>query len=89
MREALRFATEKLPEAQFVDSTTTGFLVGSCVEAKAKELLPEIKAVFDTGFVDINVVGDYDETERIINSSEKHFINNFEPDVHKRFAELR
>lgn len=89
LREALRFATEKLPEAQFVDSTTTGFLVGSCVEAKAKELLPEIKAMFDTGFVDTNVVGDYDETERIINSSEKHFINNFEPDVHKRFAELR
>ncbi len=89
LREALRFATEKLPEAQYVDSTTAGFLASCCVEAKAKELLPEIKAMFDTGFVDTNIVGDYDETERIINSGENHFANHFEPDIHKRFAELR
>ena len=88
-REALRFAAEKLPERQFVDGTLAGFMAAYCSEIKASELLPEIKALYATGLVDKSVNGDYDEVEKEMHDAPYRLNENYDLDVHKRFANLR
>ena len=88
-REIICFATEKLPETQYIDSTLAGMMLNQLLDLKAKELLPEIKAMFDTGLVDLSCCGDYDKVEKEILSSEQSHWDKYPMEIHERFAELR
>ena len=88
-REIICFATEKLPETQYIDSTLAGMMLNELLDLKAKELLPEIKAMFDTGLVDLSCCGDYDKVEQEILSSKQTSWNKYPMEIHERFMELR
>lgn len=88
-REILRFATEKLPETQYFDSELAGMLQNEMIDLKAKELLPEIKAMFDTKLVSLSCCGDYKKVEKEILSSKPPYLYDYPMEIHERFAELR
>ena len=89
MREAIRFATEKLPEAQYIDSLTAGFIASCCADIKMTELLPELKEMFATGLVDTDFAGDYEYVAAQMHSKEDDFINYVQPDIYEQFDQLK
>ena len=89
MHDVLRFAVDKLPEAQYIDGNLAGMIAGECMEMKTVELLPELKAMFDTGLVDTGVAGDYEDVRLEIESAVKTDHYDYILDVDKRFAHLR
>lgn len=89
MREAIRFATEKLPEAQYIDSLTAGFIASCCADIKMMELLPELKEMFATGLVDTDITVDYDDVAAQMNSKEDYFINYVQPDIYEQFDNFK
>ena len=88
-REILRFATEKLPETQYFDSELAGMMLSDLIDLKAEELLPEIKAMFDTGLVSLACCGDYEKVEKDILSLKQTHCHEYPMEIHERFAELR
>ena len=88
-REILRFATEKLPETQYFDSELAGMILSDLIDLKAEELLPEIKAMFDTGLVSLACCGDYEKVEKDILSLKQTHWYEYPMEIHERFAELR
>lgn len=86
-RILLVFATEKLHETKFIDSTVAGFIVCNLIDIKAKELLPEIKALFDTRLVDESLCGNYNEISRSI-SKESPVTDLYVTDIYKRYEEM-
>jgi len=56
---------------------------------KAEELLPEIKAMFDTGLVSLACCGDYEKVEKDILSLKQTHCHEYPMEIHERFAELR
>jgi len=88
-REILRFATEKLSETQYFDSELAGMMLSDLIDLKAEELLPEIKAMFDTGLVSLACCGDYEKVEKDILSLKQTHCHEYPMEIHERFAELR
>lgn len=88
-REILRFATEKLPETQYFDSELAGMLLNELIDLKAEELLPEIKAMFDTGLVSLANCGDYEKVEKEILFYKGSHWREYPMEIHARYAELR
>ena len=89
LREAIRFATEKLPEAQYIESLTAAFIASCCAEMKMTELLPELKEMFATGLVDTDFAGDYEYVAAQMHSKEDDFINYVQPDIYEQFDQLK
>lgn len=88
-REYLQFATQALPETKSLDSTVAGLMICDLVEIRAKELLKDIRALFDTGLVDLGCCGKYESVEQdILHPSYPH-INTIHLDIHERFAQMR
>ena len=50
------------------DGNFAGSIMCDLIDIKAVELLPEIKAVFDTGCVDLTVAGNFAAVSRDINA---------------------
>lgn len=42
----ITFATEKLPEVQYIDGLLAGFLTSYVIDLHATELLPKLKAMY-------------------------------------------
>lgn len=87
-REYLQFAVEALPETKSLDSIVAGLMVCDLVNIRAKELLSEIRALFDTGLVDIGCCGRYESVERDILHPSYPPSCNVHLDIYERFAEL-
>ena len=88
-RELLIFATDTIAEPKYVDSTLAGEIVSCVIDIKAKELLPEIKALHDTGRVDIGNNGPYEEVESYILGFKPSYAQNHLTDIYERFDEIR
>ena len=84
-REIIQFALKKLPNPQFFDSELLGIMIGELTEIGAKELLKEIRALFDTGFVETTICGNYKEVEDDILYPEHTYDYNCLLDIHERF----
>ena len=86
-RDALRFAVTSVPEAKSFDSTLAGMLISYVMDIPAPELKPEIKALFDTGLVDLEVCGDYED---VVHEMEMPYGQNDDLvcklDINDRFA---
>lgn len=59
-RKILTDMVARLPRVDRCDGQTAGMLMSVLLDMNAYELLPEIKAVFDTDCVDLSAVGDYE-----------------------------
>lgn len=69
-RELLKSMVERLPEKKGCDSHFASSVIDDLAGLRASELLPEIKAVYDTGFVDEFMAGDYTEVESELRKAE-------------------
>jgi len=65
--EILDFLYEKIDDSAYYDSYFAGMLMIELMNIFAKELLPKIKRLYDTGLVDDMICGNYDEVEKEIN----------------------
>ena len=84
-REIIQFALEKLPNPQFFDSDLLGDIINELTEIRAKELLKEIRALFDTGYVETFFTRNYKEVEEDILNPEYTSDNFYLLDIHERF----
>jgi hypothetical protein len=66
--ELLDFLYEKIEDTAYYDANFTGMLMHELMNISAKELLPEIKRLYDTGLVDKMCCGDYDVVEKEISA---------------------
>lgn len=88
-REAVRFATEVLPQTQYIDPTLSGLIADELIILQAKELLPEIKQMYDTQLVDLEICGDFKKVSRLMrNSKYKDSIDIYEYDIYKQIKEI-
>lgn len=88
-REYLQFAIKELPEAKSLDSTVAGLMICDLVEIQAKELLEDIRDLFNTGLVDIGYCGKYESVEQDILHPQYPYIDTIYLDIHERFAQMR
>lgn len=89
-REVIYFAIKKLPETQWFDCTLAAFLICELVDLQAKELLPDIKKLFDTGLVSLGVCGDYHSVSRdIVDPRCAGRTETCILDIHERFADMK
>ncbi len=86
-REMLVFATQELPHTQRFDSFLSGFLLSPLLDIRAEELLPEIRAMFDTGLVDQGACGDLNTVEKEIRIGQIKPSNLCTLDIHERFKD--
>ncbi|MCM1110944.1 MAG: DUF1186 family protein [Clostridium sp.] len=91
IRKIMKSWVSRLPRQEACDGSPAGFLMVNLIDLEAKELIPEIKAVFETDCVDKNIAGDCDyvlgkiqEGNRLNNSNRYEF-----PDIHKQYAHLK
>lgn len=89
-RNVIRFAIEKLPETQWFDSTLAGLMVCDLLDLQAKELLPDIKRLFDTNLVELGTCGDYASVVRnIVDPRHAGRPEDCILDIYKRFADMK
>ncbi|MDR1585418.1 MAG: DUF1186 family protein [Prevotellaceae bacterium] len=88
-REVLNFFYEKRNDSAYFDASLTGLMMGDLIDLQVAELLPEIKQLFDTGFVDEICAGNYDEVKKEISSPEFGSMNSYKPvDIYERYEIL-
>lgn len=68
----LDFMQENIPEAKGCSGTLAGFIMNNLIDLRAKELLPQIKRLYDSGYVNLNICGDYEEVRSGIEKYSKH-----------------
>lgn len=88
-REIVQFATKALPVAKCIDSTIAGLMACDLVEIRAEELLDDLRAMFDTGLVDLGCCGNFKSVSADILHPRYPYINPIHLDIHERFAHLR
>lgn len=67
-RRYLDFMQENMPARHGCSGYVAGAVTSNLIDLKAKELLPQIKKLHDSGYVNLNVCGSYDDVESEINS---------------------
>lgn len=89
-QQLIRYATEVLPKTQYIDSMLAGMLLNGPLDLQAKELLPDIRKMFDTGLVDLKCCGDFQQVSRsIANPRYAGHPESLELDVYKQIGTLR
>lgn len=89
-REVIQFATKVLPKTQWFDSCLAGLMLNSILDIQANVLLPELREMFATGFVDLGACGDFAEVSRLIDDpNEKGDPNSCITEIHERFADMK
>lgn len=89
-REVVRFATEMLPKTQWFDGTLASLLICELIDLQAKDLLPDIRKLFETGLVDIGVCGNFSSVKqdivdpRCAGRTDKCIL-----DIYGRFADMK
>ena len=88
--DIITFAIEKLPEVQYIDGVLAGSLTSFIMDLQASELLPKLKAMYDTGCVDQMACGSFDKVEKGFTEKEnvQHF-DLFKIDIYELFATLK
>lgn len=89
-RELLVFATEHLAENTTFSPAMAGLMTCDVIDLQARELLPELKNLYDTGLVDEGIAGHFSEVEEELTEL---FPTNggvqYEMDIRKIFARMR
>ncbi len=89
-RRLLNMMTENLPAVRCCDGMYAGLVVCALMDINAVELLPEIKAMFDTGYVDCGAAGNYAVVEREIGTPNGHVTQKLKPtSIFKMYEELK
>ncbi len=71
--EVLEFFANSQVEDNVIDSDTIGLLICDVVNMRYKTLLPQLKRLYDKGYVTLSIPGDYREIEKDIVTPKKHY----------------
>lgn len=66
LRHLLECYAKDLPECHICDANVAAFAVGLVVDCGFEDLIPQVKALYDTGYVDRSVEGTYEEVVKNI-----------------------
>lgn len=77
IRELMVSLPERVPERRGCDGYFAGCVMSLLMDLNAKELLPEVKALFDAECVNPTIAGDYEEVARELNDPDSIFINMY------------
>lgn len=88
-RELLIFYTHHLAETIYCDGALAGMLIIDLIKLQAVELLPEIKALYDTGLVDTGSCGNFEKVKTQLSGGVPLSSDNFSLDIFERYGELR
>jgi len=75
-------------EDEIIDSDFIGLAISDVLDLRAKELLPEIKRLFDLGYVNSGICGDFNEVEREIFEPGKDFYKKELLNIFDRYHEI-
>lgn len=89
MRNALMFFTENNSDSTVFDTDLASHLIAELIEMKAKELLPEIKQLMDTGRIDEDLTGDYPQVKKDIQSKKKMYENQPLLTIYQRYKKRK
>ncbi len=88
-KDLLAAINQDFPTATYTDAVLNGSIVSDLIDIDAAELLPEIKTMYDNGFVDLLSCGDFAEVEKAIIGKEHSPSPEIKPDIKERYALLR
>ena len=88
-RQMLHFATEHAGDAKAFDCELAGLLVCEVVNMGAVELLPELKSLFDTGYVDEGICGSYESIVHDMNNPSLRINDDCILDIHELYMHLK
>ncbi len=77
------------PSATYTDAMLNGLIVSDLIDIDAIELMPEIKAMYDNGFVDLMAGGDFAKVEKAMLRKEHSPSHEIKPDIKERYDLLR
>lgn len=84
-RQVLVFYKEKIAENIYCDGTLVGMMMSDLMDINALELLPEIKALYNTGLVDESCCGDYQEVENELYMGPIQLYTEYTFDIYARY----
>lgn len=90
-RKILKSWITRLPKQDACDGSLAGFLMSNLTDLEAKELIPEIEAVFETDCVDKTISGDLNAVlDEIQNGCRIKYLDKYEfPDIFEQYAHLK
>ena len=88
-RGVLKFYTEQLPETAYCDGCLVGMMIAELMDIKAKELLPEIEAIFATECVDVSCAGDFKDVKEDILMKSSARAEEYLTDIYQRYQEYQ
>lgn len=85
--EVLDFYLNNWDDEVFFDATLASMLIYELAAIHAKELLPQIKNLFDEDLVDVNLIGGYEKVESLILSKQNRLAEHLEIlDIYTRYT---
>lgn len=85
-RQVLLFYIDHIAENTHCDGSLAGMMMHDLINMKAKELLPEIKALYDTGKVDLQCCGNYKSVEeKILTVWNNGLREDYSLDIYERY----
>ncbi len=77
------------PSATYTDAILNGLIVSDLIDIDAIEIMPEIKAMYDNGFVDLMACGNFAEVEKAMIRKEHSPSPEIKTDIKERYGLLR
>lgn len=87
--ELLAVINRDFPSAAYTDAILNGFIVSDLIKIDAIEIMPEIKTMYDNGFVDLMACGNFVEVEKAMTGKEHSLSPEIKPDIKERYGLLR
>lgn len=84
-RQVLLFYTDNIAENNCCDGTLAGLIMSDLLDMHAIELLPEIKALYDTQLVDQSCCGDYDNIKKELDNMASPSCREYLFDIYERY----
>lgn len=84
-KELLDYYLQNTDKPEVFDSNLAGMIMNELIDIEARELLPDIEALYNTGLVDLFPCGDYDEVETEINYPVSRLSDYTLLDIYERY----
>lgn len=89
-KSLLSFYEENLPKQYCCDGALIGMLTNDFIDMKMKELLPELRRLYDTGLIDEMCCGNYQKVEQSMLSCQQPLSQAYYPlDIHARYQKMK
>ncbi len=88
-KELLTAINRDFPSATYTDAMLNGLIVSDLIDIDATELMPEVKTMYDNGFVDLMACGDYAEVEKAMVRKDHSPSPEIKQDIKERYNLLR